>query len=80
MNNKNSNNVNIGGRKGMMSQRKYTNLRSIYLKIIIIISYHYIGHMYMFYTDKQSEGKITRSKINVTKKNIWLSKLTIFQR
>lgn len=64
------NNVNIGGHKDKMSQRKFTNLRSIYLKIIIIISYHYIGHMYMFYTDKQFEGKITSSKINVTKKKI----------
>lgn len=61
-----------------MSQRKYTNLRSIYLKIIIIliiISYHYIGHMYMFYTDKQFEGKITSSKINVTKKKYMVIKI-----
>lgn len=72
MNKKNSNNVNIGGSKDKMSQRKFTNLRSIYLKIIIIIiSYHYIGHMYVFYTDKQSEGKITSSKKNVTKKKIY---------
>lgn len=58
-----------------MSQRKYTNLRSIYLKIIIIISYHYIGHMYMFYTDKQFEGKITSSKINVTQKKYMVIKI-----
>lgn len=58
MNKKNSNTINIIGRKDKMSQRK----------------------LYVFYMDKQSEGEITSSKINVTKKNIWLSKLTIFQK
>lgn len=49
MNKKNSNTINILGRKDKMSQRK----------------------LYVFYTDKQSEGKITSSKINVTKKKIY---------
>lgn len=53
MNKKKSNNVNIGGRKDKMSQRK----------------------LYVFYMDKQSEGEITSSKINVTKKKYMVIKI-----
>lgn len=53
MNKKNSNTINIIGRKDKMSQRK----------------------LYVFYMDKQSEGEITSSKINVTKKKYMVIKI-----